>query len=442
VLTEIRQDLSWAARSLGLTLESRTVCQAALVQGFLAGSIPAVGAVLTAMRGFSLTGVRYGEMYLPELAAAIPAALTGFGLSRRVTTRLAYRIGLALSLLGICLLLTVALIQDARAVAYPLMWIATALLGAGFGLAVPILFAYARFLHAAAEDLSVIAVNGFIGLGAIAAPFAADLLASIHLWWVVALLAAGLLVMQLVMSSRLPASVGARPSHAGSSRLRALRFFCYAVFVMCYAICAVVMVIWAQLRMTNLPVGPAHAQLTARLLLPRSGFRLHPLAFATFWSGTLIGGRVLLAAIDRWTSARARAAAYLLPIFVLSAALTAGVLSGQRQLALLSVFGLAGLGCAALLPLTISAGQKDVTAITAALAGGIIAYQVGYSLVGSGLKPPPHAGSAMLTTFALAALVGIVMAALSFAAIGPPPATPGPSETTTTRGRRPALQPA
>ena len=51
-------------------------------------------------------------------------------------------------------------------------------------------------------------------------------------------------------------------------------------------------------------------------------------------------------------------------------------------------FGLAGLGCSALLPLTISFGQKELPAVSAAVAGGVIAfYQLGYGIAAFGVGP-------------------------------------------------------
>ncbi len=51
-------------------------------------------------------------------------------------------------------------------------------------------------------------------------------------------------------------------------------------------------------------------------------------------------------------------------------------------------FGLAGLGCSALLPLTISFGQEELTAVSAAAAGGVIAfYQLGYGIAAFGVGP-------------------------------------------------------
>ena len=57
-------------------------------------------------------------------------------------------------------------------------------------------------------------------------------------------------------------------------------------------------------------------------------------------------------------------------------------------------FGLAGLGCSALLPLTISFAQEDLVAISAATAGLVIAaYQLGYGIAAFGAGPLQDAGS-------------------------------------------------
>ena len=51
-------------------------------------------------------------------------------------------------------------------------------------------------------------------------------------------------------------------------------------------------------------------------------------------------------------------------------------------------FALAGLGCSALLPLTISFGQKELKTITTSVAGGLIAsYQIGYGIAAFGVGP-------------------------------------------------------
>src|SRR5450755_348301 len=79
-------------------------------------------------------------------------------------------------------------------------------------------------------------------------------------------------------------------------------------------------------------------------------------------------------------------------------------------------FALAGLACSALLPLTISFGQKELTAITASAAGGLIAfYQIGYGIAAFGVGPlQTWAGLDLSTIYRGTAVIALAMAALSF----------------------------
>ena len=77
--------------------------------------------------------------------------------------------------------------------------------------------------------------------------------------------------------------------------------------------------------------------------------------------------------------------------------------------------GLAGLGCSALLPLTISFGQRERTAIAASVAGGLIAfYQIGYGIAAFGVGPlHDRVGLSLHAMFGAAAVVALAMAALA-----------------------------
>jgi predicted MFS family arabinose efflux permease len=79
-------------------------------------------------------------------------------------------------------------------------------------------------------------------------------------------------------------------------------------------------------------------------------------------------------------------------------------------------FALAGLGCSALLPLTISFGQKELTAIAASAAGGLIAfYQIGYGIAAFGVGPlQTWAGLDLNIIYSGTAVVALAMAAVSF----------------------------
>ena len=112
--------------------------------------------------------------------------------------------------------------------------------------------------------------------------------------------------------------------------------------------------------------------------------------------------------------------------------------AGQRQavrgpgLGVLA-FGLAGLGCSALLPLTISFGQEELAEKAAALAGGVIAfYQLGYGIAAFGVGPLLDGGVELHSIYAVAAIIAAAMGAWSFAVARRRPSpslTPPPSRT-------------
>ncbi len=412
----VRPGISQATwRTLASTTESRIVGLTAAVEGFVLVIFPAASAIMTGSHDFGMTGAMYGELVMPELVAAILASLTGFGLARRHASRSAYIVGLSLGLAAAGLMIASSQVESDHSVAYPLLLASSACLGAGFGLTVPILLAYSRFLHACAEDMSVLALNALIALGALAAPGVAALFVHLHHWLGLPALSAALLALLLVRSKCLPSHAGAPQRPRRQALTCTVRFLLYAVLAMAYAICAAVLVIWSELRVARPPGVLTPTQLTAAVQLSTTGPALHTsIAFATFWGATLAGGRVGFAAVDRWQSAMARLAGYLVPIVLLAALMAVGVLTHHLGLSTFAVFILAALGCSALLPLSLSFTQKDVTAISAALAGGVIAYQIGYGLVAAGFRPHAASGGPVLAMFGMAAVIGLLVSVLAF----------------------------
>jgi predicted MFS family arabinose efflux permease len=106
---------------------------------------------------------------------------------------------------------------------------------------------------------------------------------------------------------------------------------------------------------------------------------------------------------------------HLLP-FVLAAAFVAIASLGEGSTAAgVLAFAVAGLGCSALLPLTISFAQADLVTISDATAGWVIAsYQLGYGIAAFGTGPLHDAGVSLPAIFGAAAVASLVMAALSF----------------------------
>ena len=79
-------------------------------------------------------------------------------------------------------------------------------------------------------------------------------------------------------------------------------------------------------------------------------------------------------------------------------------------------FGLAGLGCSALLPLTISFGQERLITISASVASGVIAcYQLGYGIAAFGVGPLRTAGFTLPEIYGASAVVPVLLGLLSLA---------------------------
>ena len=98
-------------------------------------------------------------------------------------------------------------------------------------------------------------------------------------------------------------------------------------------------------------------------------------------------------------------------MFVVIAVLPAG-----KPAAGILAFALAGFGCSALLPLTISFAQEQLVVMGAAVAGGVIAfYQLGYGIAAFGTGPLVDHGVGLPTLFGFAAIAAVIMGGLSFA---------------------------
>ncbi len=373
--------------------ETRVVYAAGVAQGIALVTFPAVSTVLTSPSEYDLSNTRYGSLFVPQVVTAIAASLIGASLGGRLGTKRIYLLGLLLGLVSMSLLLISALFTDDQSLAYALLLLATAFLGAGFGLCVPALNTFAAAFNPQGVDKAILALNALLGLGTVLAPVFVAIFLGLDAWWGLPITSAALLAVLLLVSIRLPLKTGARAT--GPARARAAipaRFWVYAAFAVLYGICETVNGNWSQLDMTS-HVGASATAAT--------------LALTAFW-GMVTIGRVFFAAVERRLPSRATY--HVLP-FILAGAfvLIAIVPEGDVAFGVIA-FGLAGLGCSALLPLTISLGQKELAAVSAGVAGGVIAfYQAGYGLAAFGIGPLVDHGVSLTTVYKVAALIAVAM---------------------------------
>lgn len=375
-----------------------TVYAAGVAQGVALVTFPAASAIFTSPQAYGLTSTQYGAMFLPQALTAIAASLMGAGLTRRIGVKRLYLLGLAADMAAMSLLVASQFAVSNHTLAYVILLLATAALGIGFGLTVPALNTLVASLLPQKVDQGVLILNALLGLGTALAPLFVTLFVGLGFWWglpvavTVALFVILLFSLPQTLASAQP---DAAPSATAASRGIPARFWVFAGFALLYGIIETLNGNWATIYMTQ-ELG-ASASLGA-------------LALTVFW-GSVTGGRVLFAATARWLSERT--VYRLLPFAAaLAFVLIAWLPSARQPVAGLAAFGLAGLGCSALLPLTISFGQVGLVTMSAAAASALIAfYQIGYGIAAFGVGPlEERAGLSMSTIYLLGAGVSLLLA--------------------------------
>lgn len=357
--------------------EIAAVYTAAVIQGIVLVTFPAVSAIFTSAAHYGLSTTEYGGMFVPQAITAILSSLLGAGLTRHIGGKRVFLLGLAADLFSMALLFISQFATGNHPLAYGILLAATAFLGVGFGFAVPALNTFTATFFPEKIDTAILTLNALLGLGTALAPIFAIIFVGLGFWWGLPIMMGGLTLALLLFGLRLPLKEGSRPpvpANAGQVRPSAMkmpaRFWIYAAFALVYGICETMNANWATVYLSN--------ELGASTTLAS-------MALTVFWV-TVTAGRVFFAAIEKWCPPQwtYRALPILLALAFLATAWTP---KAHPFLAIL-FFGLAGLGCSALLPLVISFGQRELTTMTAFVAGGMIGcYQMGYGLAAFGVGP-------------------------------------------------------
>jgi MFS family permease len=377
--------------------EANVVYAAGVVQGIVLVTFPAASTIFTDPDEYDLSSTQYGTLFLPQVITAIATALLGAALAGRYGTKRVYLAGLAAGLVSMVVLIISQFLTEDKGLAYGLLLVATAFLGAGFGLSVPALNTFAAAFHPGAVDRSILVLNALLGLGTVLAPVFVAIFVGLGFWWGLPVTSACLLVALIVVSLRLPLRIEARAVSERAGKGIPARFWVYAGFAVLYGVCETVNGNWSQLDMTS-ELGASTTQAA--------------LALTAFWAMVTLG-RVLFAAVQRWVPSRLTY--HALPFVVTAAFLVIAVLPDDEPALGILAFGLAGIGCSALLPLTISFGQEELTAFSAGVAGGVIAfYQLGYGIAAFGVGPLQDRGVSLPEIYAFSAIVAACMGAWSF----------------------------
>ena len=327
---------------MATSAETRVVNAAGVVQGIALVTFPAASTILTDPAEYDLSRASTGRSSCPRSITAITAALLGASLGGRFGTKRVYLAGLCAGLVSMTLLLASAVPSRATRAAYPLLLLATATLGAGFGLTVPALNTLTADFHPDAPRPRGPRAERPPRLRHGARPgVRRDLRRARRLVGP----AARLRDPPRRAHARQRCACrwrSASPAATASQAPRGIpsRFWVYAGFAVLYGICETVNGNWAQLDMTDLGSSTTAASL----------------ALTAFWAMVTLG-RILFAAIEAWFPSRLTY--HVLPLVLAGAFVLIALLPDDQPALGIVAFGLAGLGCSALLPLTISFGQRS-----------------------------------------------------------------------------------
>jgi MFS family permease len=378
--------------------QSIAVYATGVVQGIVLVTFPAASAIFTANSAYGLSSTQYGVMFLPQVAAAIVAALLAGRLIARFGTKRIYQAGLAAGLLAMVILFASQFVESQHALAYVMLLIATGLVGAGFGLTVPTLNTLTAEFHPKAVDRSTLILNALLGVGTALAPAFVALFVGLGFWWGLPILSVVVLVVLFVLTA--PMALAAKTSAGGSAKGSAKpaplppAFWLFAAIALLYGIVETMSGNWAGSFVSG-DVGGAALEAS--------------LALTAFWASVTLG-RVLFAALQRvipskWTYR-------IIPILAAAAYVVLSLAAqGSAPLAIVE-FALAGLGCSALLPLTISFSEDRFS--SPSVSGRLIAvYQVGYGIAAFGVGPLVSGGLTLRMLFVGVAVIALAVSVLA-----------------------------
>jgi predicted MFS family arabinose efflux permease len=374
----------------GRRLEIVTVYSIGLFQGLSLVAFPAAASVLQSSTGYDLSKGRYGLLFLPQVIMAIAGSLAMPTLARRFRLKRVLIAGLIADTAAMSLLVGSDPLR-ADAIAYPMLLVATASLGLGFGLTLSSISTYAGAFMPDRRDVALTGLNVLLGLGTALSPLLIAIFLDVGAWWYLPLIAAAGLLVLVVSALLQPMEVPESAAKQSSGGMPVL-FWLFAAALVLYGIGETMFGNWG----TTLLVGKGVKATSANN------------ALAAFWASVTIG-RLLIAVSAKWV--RSTAIYVVLP-WAMAAALLL-VPTAHTATAGILVFAFGGFACSGFFPMTVGYGESTFPTLVELAAGWLIAaYQLGYGLAAFGGGVLQSAVS-LASIFRVAAVLAAVMGLLA-----------------------------
>jgi fucose permease len=387
-------------------VEIATVYTAALAQGFALVVVPGASTLLTSPRGYALTGVEYGALFVPMVAGAIAASGAGGLLALRWGLKRLFLCGVLVDLVAMALVALSAAFLGRHVPSYAILIAGMLALGAGFGATLTALNSLAPGFFPDRAEAALTALHTLLGTGTALAPIFVSVASGRGWWWIPALVAAVLLFLAVTGSTQPLAAALAVPAprsagHSDFFRNLSGRLWCFVAIVVLYGISETLCGNWSILYV--------HAE---------RGFSAAQagLALAAFWAMVTVG-RLAIAIASAWLAPRVLYRA--LPILLLAAFLL--IPHSGSAAAAIGTFGFAGLACSGFLPLSIGFAEEQFPRLAELMAGELIAgYMIGYGIASFGVGPLVDSGVFRLgSIYSWAGIIAAALIVLTFLATRP-----------------------
>ncbi len=335
-----------------------------LVQGIAFTTIPAAANFLTGSRGFQFTDAEYGSIFLPMIFGAIIASFAGGALAKRYTVKNVLLAGILLSAAAMFVFYSASLLTDVR---YSIMMLVMLLLGTGFGANITSLNPFAIHFFPDHASSAVTALHSCLGIGTAIGPLLWVLYSGLNIWWADPILLGFIFAALFLLSFLfLPKSAelegkGEAPSSPHKTLLAVFAFiaFLYGIIETTYGN-------WSTIYFHQVK-GMSTASSNTLLSL--------------FW-GSVTGGRIIatflsIVIASRWIYR-------VLPFLVFGSAVALVYIASYD--AAFAVMILAGLGCSAFLPLSVTYGVQNLKTNPTFASGLVIGtYMIGYGVAAEGI---------------------------------------------------------
>ena len=348
--------------------EVLTVYVAGLFQGLALVAFPAAATLFQSSTGYDLSSSEYGTLFVPQVVLAIASSLALPRLADRFGLKAMLSVGLVADVVAMALLLASTGLEGETA-AFPVLLLATASLGLGFGTTLSCLSTYAGGFLPDRREVALTSLNVLLGLGTALSPVLIALFTDLAEWWYLPLV---------------PARRPLPPT-----------FWIFAGALVAYGVIETMFGNWGTTLLTDAGASASAASY----------------GLASFWACVTIGRLVIALVSAKVGSTRIYLVLPVAMALVLALAAAAPELNG------IVLFGLAGFACSGFFPMTIGYGETTFPDHVEVAAGWLVAaYQLGYGIAAFGAGALQSAIE-LSTVFWLAVVLAVVMAVLAVSVV-------------------------